>query len=86
MYGRFVLPCFSLNSAFGDSAGRANSCTSAAADALISVDLKLSVAHGDSADRALSLTCSACYAGVTDNKCHNTPPVRDFTTGNPNRL
>lgn len=59
--------CLSLlNSSYGTSA-----CAASAVDALIGIDLELSVAHADSTNGAVSLACTACNTFITYNICHD---------------
>ena len=53
-----------------DRANRTSISTSAAADALISVDLVLGIALGNSANRTCACACAAGNAAVTNYVCH----------------
>jgi len=54
-----------LNSSYGAAA-----CAASAVDALIGINLELSVAHADSTDGAVSLTCATSNTSITYNICH----------------
>ena len=57
------------------SAYWANTCTSTAIEALVSVDNVFAVSCRDSANRALSFTAAAVDAFITNYICHwKTPP------------
>ena len=55
-----------LNGSYGAAA-----CAASAVDALIGIDLELSVAHADSTNGAVSLTCATCNTSITYNICHD---------------
>ena len=54
-----------LNGSYGAAA-----CAASAVNALIGIDLELSVAHADSTNGAVSLTCTTSNTSITYNICH----------------
>lgn len=62
---------YTIQSTFADSAGRANTCTSTAVDAGISVDYVLAVTLRNCANRTLRLAGTTRYTGITNYICHD---------------
>ena len=57
--------------AFSDSFHGANACTSTARNALVSVDLKLSIAFAYRVNGALAFAGTTADARITNYICHN---------------
>jgi hypothetical protein len=55
-----------LNGSYG-----AATCAASAVNALIGIDLELSIAHADSTNGAISLTCATSNTSITYNICHD---------------
>ena len=61
-------------SALGDRSNRAAACASAATDAHILIDCKLTTVIGDRTYRAGSCTCTTADTSITNYKCHSLIP------------